>query len=123
MISFQSNPFVVAERYIQLRKVCVPDSWADTVTLFNDMILMPLITLFLLFVGLVDPIVIFTTVLKTYQVWKNYCEYTDLRFQVQQMFFICQITGGPFIVTNDSTYMPYVYADAVVRRNQGLSIK
>ena len=123
MISFQSNPFVVAERYIQLRKVCVPDSWADTVTLFNDMILMPLITLFLLFVGLADPIVIFTTVLKTYQVWKNYCEYTDLRFQVQQMFFICQITGGPFIVTNDSTYMPYVYADAVVRRNQGLSIK
>ena len=123
MISFQSNPFVVAERYIQLRKVCVPDSWADTVTLFNDMILMPLITLFLLFVGLADPIMIFTTVLKTYQVWKNYCEYTDLRFQVQQMFFICQITGGPFIVTNDSTYMPYVYADAVVRRNQGLSIK
>jgi hypothetical protein len=123
MISFQSNPFVVAERYIQLRKVCVPDSWADTVTLFNDMILMPLITLFLLFVGLADPIVIFTTVLKTYQVWKNYCEYTDLRFQVQQMFFICQITGGPFIVTNDTTYMPYVYADAVVRRNQGLSIK
>lgn len=123
MISFQSNPFVVAERYIQLRKVCAPDSWADTVTLFNDMILMPLITLFLLFVGLADPIVIFTTVLKTYQVWKNYCEYTDLRFQVQQMFFICQITGGPFIVTNDTTYMPYVYADAVVRRNQGLSIK
>ena len=123
MVSFQSNPFVVAERYIQLRKVCVPDSWADTVTLFNDMILMPLITLFLLFVGLADPIVIFTTVLKTYQVWKNYCEYTDLRFQVQQMFFICQITGGPFIVTNDITYMPYVYADAVVRRNQGLSIK
>lgn len=123
MISFQSNPFVVAERYIQLRKVCAPDSWADTVTLFNDMILMPLITLFLLFIGLADPIVIFTTVLKTYQVWKNYCEYTDLRFQVQQMFFICQITGGPFIVTNDTTYMPYVYADAVVRRNQGLSIK
>lgn len=123
MISFQSNPFVVAERYIQLRKVCAPDSWADTVTLFNDMILMPLITLFLLFVGLADPIVIFTTVIKTYQVWKNYCEYTDLRFQVQQMFFICQIIGGPFIVTNDTTYMPYVYADAVVRRNQGLSIK
>jgi hypothetical protein len=116
MVSFQSNPFVVAERYIQLRKVCVPDSWADTVTLFNDMILMPLITLFLLFVGLADPIVIFTTVLKTYQVWKNYCEYTDLRFQVQQMFFICQITGGPFIVTNDTTYMPYVYADAVQRK-------
>jgi hypothetical protein len=123
MISLPSNPFVVAERYIQLRKVCVPDSWADTVTLFNDMILMPLITLFLLFVGLGDPIVLFTTTLKTYQVWKDYCEYTDLRFKVQQMFFICQAVGGPFIVTNDPTYMPYVFADAVVRRNEGLLIK
>jgi hypothetical protein len=123
MISLPSNPFVVAERYIQLRKVCVPDSWADTVTLFNDMILMPLITLFLLFVGLGDPIVLFTTTVKTYQVWKDYCEYTDLRFQVQQMFFVCQATGGPFIVTNDPTYMPYVFADAVVRKNEGLLIK
>lgn len=123
MISLPSNPFVAAERYIQLRKVCVPDSWADTVTLFNDMILMPLITLFLLFIGLGDPIVLFTTTMKTYQVWKDYCEYTDLRFQVQQMFFVCQAVGGPFIVTNDPTYMPYVFADAVVRKNEGLLIK
>jgi hypothetical protein len=120
MISLPSNPFVAAERYIQLRKVCVPDSWADTVNLFNDMILMPLITLFLFFLGIADPIVIFTTVLKTYQVWRDYCEYTDLKFQVQQMFFICQFVGGPFIVTNNPIYMPYVFADAVVRKNQGL---
>lgn len=123
MISLPSNPFVAAERYIQLRKVCAPDSWADTVNLFNDMILMPFITLFLFFVGLADPILIFTTVLKTYQVWRDYCEYIDLRFQVQRMFFVCQSIGGPFIVTNDLTYMPYVYADAVVRKNQGLLIK
>jgi hypothetical protein len=123
MISLPSNPFVSAERYIQLRKVCAPDSWADTVTLFNDMILMPLITLFLLFIGLGDPIVLFTTAVKTYQVWRDFCEYTDLRFQVQRMFFVCQAVGGPFIVTNDQTYMPYVFADAVVRKNQGLLIK
>jgi len=123
MISLPSNPFVAAERYIQLRKVCAPDSWADTVTLFNDMILMPLITLFLLFLRLADPIMILSTAFKTYQVWKDYCEYTDLRFQVQQMLFICQAVGGPFIVTNDPTYMPYVFADAVVRKNQGLLIK
>ena len=119
MIALPSNPFLIAERYIQLHKVCAPESWADTVTLFNDMILMPLITFFLLFIGLVDPIVLFTTTVKTYQVWKDYCEYTDLRFKVQQMFFICKSIGGPFIVTNDPTYMPYVFADAVQRTING----
>jgi hypothetical protein len=119
MISLPINPFVVAERYIQLRKVCAPDSWADTVILFNDMILMPLITLFLLFVGVADFIVIFTTAVKTYQVWKDYCEYTDLRFEVQRMLIICQSVGGPFIVSNDPLYMPYVFADAVQRKLNG----
>ena len=59
------------------------------------------------------------TVLKTYQVWKDYTEYTSLRFEVQNMMLYCQVVGGPFIVTNDPTYMPYVYADAVQRTSLG----
>ena len=55
------------------------------------------------------------TVLKAYQVWKDYTEYTILRFEVQSMFLYCQTVGGPFIVTNDPIYMPYVFADAVQR--------
>ena len=60
-----SEPFKVAERYIQLRKICAPESWADTITLISDMIIMPIITLFLLFLHVADPMTIATTFLKT----------------------------------------------------------
>ena len=112
-----SEPFKVAERYIQLRKVCAPQSCADTITLISDMILMPIITLFLVFLHVADPMMIATTLLKTYQVWKEYTEYTHLRFQVQSMLVYCQSVGGPFITTNNPLYMPYVFADAVQRTN------
>jgi len=110
-----SNPFKTAERYIQLRAKCAPESWADTIHLVNDMILMPLITLFLIFMKIGDPLTVGMNGLKSYQTWKEYIEYTQLRFEVQRMLVYCQSVGGPFIVTNDSKYMPYVFADAVVR--------
>lgn len=111
------KPFQVAERYIQLRKICAPASWADTVSLVSDMIIMPIITFFLIFLRVADPMTIATTFLKTYQVWKDYTEYIHLRFQVQLMFVYCQAVGGPFITTNNPLYMPYVFADAVQRKN------
>jgi len=112
-----SEPFKVAERYIQLRKTCTPESWADTVTLISDMNLIPIITLYLVFLHVFDTMMISTTLLKTYQVWRDYTEYVDLRFQVQSMFVHCQSVGGPFITTNNPLYMPYVFADAVQRTN------
>ena len=112
-----SEPFKVAERYIQLRKTCAPESWADTISLMSDMIIMPIITLFLIFLHVADPMMIATTLLKTYQVWRDYTEYVDLRFQVQSMLVHCQRVGGPFITTNNPLYMPYVFADAVQRTN------
>ena len=81
------------------------------------MIVMPIITLFLVFLHVADPMMIITTLLKTYQVWKDYTEYIELRFQVQAMFVHCQSVGGPFITTNNPLYMPYVFADAVQRTN------
>jgi hypothetical protein len=38
-----------------------------------------------------------------------------LQAEVQLMFLHMAKVGGPFIRTNDLTYMPYVFADAVVR--------
>ena len=118
MVKLPAKPFVVAERYLQLRKVCVPESWADSITLIVDMIVMPIITLFLVFLRIADPMTIATTALKAYQTWRDYTEYTDLRFQVQSMLVYCQSVGGPFITTNNPLYMPYVFADAVQRMNQ-----
>jgi hypothetical protein len=118
-----TKPFELAERYIQLRKKCAPDSWTDTMSLISDMIVMPIIILFLALTGQPDPMTTAMTGLKAYQTWKDYTEYIDLRFQVQMMLVYCQSVGGPFITTNDPKYMPYVLADAVQRKNQDLPTK
>ena len=116
-----SKPFETAERYIQLRNKCAPESWASTLSLINDMIVMPIITLFLLFIHVADPMTVAMTAMKAYQTWNEYTEYTQLRFEVQRMFLYCQSVGGPFIVTNNPVYMPYVFADAVQRVPVGIA--
>ena len=121
MFPLPSQPFKTAERYIQLRKICDPLSWADSITRMNDMILMPIISFFLLFIRAEDLITAAFTMIKTYQVWAEFTEYTQLQFDVQRMFLYSQSVGGPFIVTNDSTYMPYVFADAVYRVPVGMA--
>lgn len=115
------NAFKIAERFIQLRKICSPDSWSDRITLITEMILMPVITLFFLFLHDYDIIGLISTVSKTYNVWRDWIEYTNLKFQVQQFYLHTMRVGGPFIVTNDPMYMPYVFADAVYRVPVGIS--
>jgi len=81
----------------------------------NDMILMPVIVIFLFMLRQADVFFILSTVSRAYQTWSTFIEYTELRFEVQRMLLHTKMVGGPFIVTNDDTYMPYVLADAVVR--------
>ena len=109
------SPFEVAERYIQLKKVCDTRSWFDTIQRMNDMIIMPFIVVFLFILRKADVFLIASTIGRTYQVWSDFIEYTHLRYEVQLMFLQTKLIGGPFITTNDPTYLPYVFADAVVR--------
>lgn len=109
------QPFKTAERYIQLRKICVPDSWQGTMRRINDMILMPVILLFYLIVGRFDPMFLIPNLVSIYQAWREWMEYSDLRFVVQRMYLHTAKVHGPFITTNNPTYLPYVFADAVVR--------
>jgi len=112
-----TKPFEVADRYITLHKIYAPKSWSEYLNLVTDMIVMPIITIFLFLIGSADPIMVASTFMKTYQCWKDYYVYMDLRYQVQMMLLYCQTVGGPFITTNDSLYMPYVFADAVQRKH------
>ena len=114
-IILSKNPFRDAERYIQLKKTCAPESWADSINRMNDMILMPIIVIFLFILKKADVFLIASTVARTYQVWKDFVEYTHLRFEVQKMLMHTKLVGGPFITTNDPRYLPYVFADAVAR--------
>jgi hypothetical protein len=120
-IPLPAKPFETAERYIQLKKKYAPTSWYATASLISDMILMPIITIFFIFLCQADLMTVGMTTLKAYQVWKEYTEYTSLRFDVQNMFLHCQVVGGPFIVTNNPTYMPYVFADAAQRVPVGMA--
>jgi hypothetical protein len=116
-----TSHFVKAERYIQLRKQCVPETWAKTINLISEMILMPLITLFFVFQMTASPMSILTTGMGAYNAWLRWIEYTELRFEMQNMYLHCMTVGGPFIVTNDPTYMPYVFADAAYRVPVGMA--
>ena len=114
----QRSPFQVAERYIQIRKKFTPETWGDTILLINDLILNPLITIFFLLTKKSTILTIVPTVISTIKLWRSWFEYVDLRATVQRMFLITMASGGPFIVTNDTTYMPYVWADGVMREGQ-----
>jgi hypothetical protein len=120
-VPLPAKPFETAERYIQLKKKYAPTSWYAMMSLISDMILMPIITIFFIFLWQADVLTVGMTALKSYQVWKEYTEYTSLRFDVQTMFLHCQTVGGPFIVTNNPAYMPYVFADAVQRVPVGMA--
>lgn len=111
------SPFAIAERYIQLRKQYAPQSWGDTMLRFNDLVLGPLITIVFLCFESFDVLSVVSAALSTIRTWKEWTEFWSLRFQMQDMYLTTMKSGGPQIVTNDPTYLPYVYADAVVRHD------
>lgn len=109
------NPFKTAEDYIQLRKVCEPSTMEGKMRRVVDMILIPMITLFTVLLGEIDWLAIFSSTMSVYKAWDEWVRYNELRNEMQNMYLRAMQVGGPFIVTNDTTYMPYVWADAVVR--------
>jgi hypothetical protein len=86
----------------------------------NEMLVAPLIACFLVFAGKGDFMMIISAATTAHRVWTEWIEFQELRFQVQRMFLVSSLVGGPFIRTNDPTYEPYVYADAVVRAQTGM---
>jgi len=109
------HPFKTAERFITVRDTCLPSTWTLQMQRFSDMIVMPLITLCLFLAGSSDIFMLMSTAATAYRVWAEWAEYTELRFVMQRMRMRMAQVKGPFIVTNYPKYMPYVWADAVVR--------
>ena len=112
------TPFETAERYIQLRNRCLSPSWGDRIIFFNEMVLGPLITLFLLFMGSTDIFMVISAVTRAYSAWCDWEEYHSLKSVMDDMFLRMSCNGGPQIRTNDPHYYPYVIADAMVRLNE-----
>lgn len=110
-----TKPFEIAERYIELKKLCAPPSWGDAAIRVNEMVIAPMVALYSFFTGEYDLFMMGSAAMTTHRVWSEWIEYDDLRFEVQRMYLTTMASGGPQIVTNDNTYLPYVYADAVMR--------
>ena len=78
------------------------------------MILMPLIALFMFFSS-GDLFMLVSSGMAAYRAWGEWAEFTELSFLMQRMRLRMAQVRGPFISTNNPKYMPYVWADAVVR--------
>ena len=107
--------FQTAERYIQLCRVWESGEWVPLIKNINEMILMPLIAFFSYSVGYSDILFCLTTFASAMNAWSEYAQFIELKFAMQRMELQARRVGGPFISTNDPTYMPYVWADAVTR--------
>ncbi len=86
----------------------------------NEMFIAPLIAFFFAFLGEGGFLQIISAATTAHRAWTEWFEFQDLRFQVQRLYLVTAMVGGPFIRTNDPEYEPYVYADAVVRAQTGM---
>ena len=109
------DPFATAERFLQLQKICASPSWGDTAIRFNEMIVAPMVAIFCALTGDKDLFMLGSAAMTAHRAWTEWLEYQSLRFEIQRMYLATMASGGPQIVTNDPTYMPYVFADAVTR--------
>lgn len=106
-----SHYFKDAETYVRLREVFDPMSWWTLLDLA-----MPLITV----IGCVitkklPDIFSVLSFHKSFGLWADYMDYMRLRERFREWKAIVDAVGGPFITTNDSMYMAYVYADGIQR--------
>lgn len=81
----------------------------------NELIITPLITIFLILSEQSDFLGVVSALFSTGRAWMEFVKYLSLRFDMQMMYLQTMKVGGPFISTNDPDYLPYVYADAVLR--------
>jgi hypothetical protein len=89
----------------------------DRMMRINELILAPLITIFFLCLGQFDVIGLLSSAISVVRGWSEWTRYWRSRFDVQAMYLETMRMGGPFISTNDPDYLPYVFADAVVRHD------
>ena len=116
----QTDPFKIADRYIVLKKQCMPPDWVSAVIRVNEMLVAPMIAFFFAFLGEGGFMKVISAATTAHRAWTEWIEFQDLRFQVQRLYLVSTMVGGPFIRTNDPEYEPYVYADAVVRAQTGM---
>jgi hypothetical protein len=113
--------FKTADEFITLHRRFVPDSFIARISLWTDMIISPLITLFQIafFKKLPD---VFTglAVYKTVLIWLDWFRWKQMQQTIREWINIVRTIGGPFISCNDAEYHMFVYADGMQRIHDSL---
>jgi len=117
-----SDYFSLADEFVTLQRIFVKDGVYETVGLWFDMIVSPILTIVHAVWKRATPS-IFTALSfqKCVTLWKQWFRFQDLKKQVNEWMNIVRSIGGPFISSNDPEYHIFVYADAMQRLHGGLT--
>jgi hypothetical protein len=103
--------FIDADEFVNLGKTFINISWWTIL----DMIF-PIVAIIHCIVAKSLPDIFFVlSVYKSIQLWIQWSRFYALKRQISEWREIVNATGGPFISTNDPTYLPYVFADGMQR--------
>jgi len=116
----QKDYFKLVEEFTNLQKVYDHDNLYNKVMLWFEMFISPLITIVQ---SIMNGSMSFFSILglkKTFDLWKDWFRWNELRNMIREWVSIVKSVGGPYISTNDADYHMFVYADAMVRIQEGL---
>lgn len=112
----KKNYFAMADEYIKLKQLFKTDTFYEKLSLF--MALIGNILMSILFKS--NSMSLAFTCYQSFEKFKGYMRYLDLKRQISDWTQIVRSQGGPFISTNDETYQSYVYADGMQRLHDKL---
>lgn len=116
----QSNYFKLVEEFTNLQKVFNSDSLHDKIMLWIEMLISPLITIVQSIMNGSMSMFSILGFQKTILLWKDWFRWKELQDKIRIWISIVKSVGGPYISTNDADYHMFVYADAMVRIQEGL---
>jgi len=112
MILLESDYFEKADKYVELSRVFLKESWLEKLSLWIDMVIHPI---YLLYIFEKPTIMFMFSLYKCINIWLDWFEFQMLNADLREWVNIVRFIDGPFISTNDPTYHVFVYADGMER--------
>ena len=113
--------FKTADDFITLHRRFVPENFITKMSLWMDMLVSPLISLFqiICFKKMPDVFTV-VSIYKTVLIWLDWFRWKEMQQTMREWIKIVRTIGGPFISCNDAEYHMFVYADAMQRIHDSL---
>lgn len=120
MVLHHQDYFKIADEYVSLSKTFIRESIFSTVSLWMDMVIMPIVLIVKsFFAGTFDVFSLFSFQ-KCASLWRDWFRYKELGKLMREWVKLVRAIGGPFIASNEAEYHVYVYADGMQRISNSL---